>query len=169
MTERERIIAFDKKVKEYENKRSQGVGNSNPLVIVLEILCSIFLLCFPVNNIGENEYMLIMIHIVMAGSAGMLHMSWLLAVAADGKVDTWKNYLKYVPVDWKEFRRYRYELLFKYTGQMFLCYGGAQLFSTIWWAVTRHGEFNLWGVVYAAILCVVSILLPGIFRIRRWT
>lgn len=169
MTERERIISFDKKIKEYEKKRGYGVGSTNPGVVVLEVISTMLMLVVPMDAIYEYDYFLIMLHVVSAGAAGILNMSWLLAALVEGQAVSWKQYLKYVPVDWKEFRRYRYEILLKYTGKMFLCYGGAQLAATLWWVITLHQKFTLWGVVYAAGICIVCILLPGIFRVRRWT
>lgn len=168
MTEQERIQSFDKKVMEYQGKKNFGVGKGSPGFVVTEVLALLFML-IPMERMGGEDVILVLVQGLAMGISGYFYMNWMFALTMEGKTVSWKTYLKYIPVDWEAFRHQRYRVLLQYTGCMFLCFAVLQVFSQIVGMLLLHNSFHLGGVVYAAVMCVLFILLPGLLRIARWT
>lgn len=168
MTEQQKVHCFDEKIMELEGERNYSIGGSNPLAICAEIL-SFFFMLIPINEIQKSNYFLAVVPGLLLMSGSFLRMQWLLVLIKDGRQISWKKYLKYVPVDWREYRRHRYQLLMKYAGKMSLCMVLAQLLSQIFSGNLLETGYQWIGIIYVAAMCFVFILVPGVIRIWRWS
>ncbi len=169
----ERIVKFDEKAVKFEEIRNSGVGGMslgmifvNSFAVILMIVPFGQMLFEETGRVTGGVWTLIQGCLLMIGV--YLRMQWLLGLERGGKMISWKEYLKYVPVDWKEYRRHRIWVLLRYTGKMLFCYVILQGISQLC-AIAVMGAEAHWGeLVYAPLMCMGWILLPGLFFIWRW-
>lgn len=167
MTDREKVWCFDDKVVKLEEKRNSGIGATN-LGLIMTNYFSFFLMLIPIRELVQALGMFwIVFQGVLLYLGGYFRMQWLLGLSADGKRVPWREFLKYVPVNWREYRRHRYRVLLLYTGKMFLCFlvlqGLSQLLSG---ALIKTG-YRWQELVYVTGMCFFWILVPGVLQIWR--
>ena len=126
------------------------------------------LMCVPFKEIfWELGVFWTAFHGLLLFLGGYWRMKWLLVLSENGKIVPWKEYLKYVPVDWKSYRCHRYQVLLSYTGKIFLCFVIIQMVFQILSKAFMGTELSFEGIAYAAAMCSGSILLPGVFFIWK--
>lgn len=167
MTEWQKIKLFDKRIVKYEEHRESGfAGLSLPCIFANAF--AFVLMCVPFKEIfWELGVFWTAFHGLLLFLGGYWRMKWLLVLSENGKIVPWKEYLKYVPVDWKSYRCHRYQVLLSYTGKKFLCFVIIQMVFQILSKAFMGTELSFEGIAYAAAMCSGSILLPGVFFIWK--
>ena len=166
MTDRERVRYFDERLVELEGKRNSGMGGIGMEVIMVNFF-SVFLMLIPIRGLVQalGTYWVVFQGVLLY-LGGYFRMQWLLTLTEGGKKISWKEFLKYVPVDWGEYRRHRYQVLLIYTGKMFLCFAVLQAISQVFSGALKTG-YRWQGLAYVAVMCFCWILAPGVIRIWR--
>lgn len=167
MTEWQKVRLFDKRIVKYEEHRESSFAGLSIKCIFANMFAFV-LMCIPFKAIfQELEFFWAAFHGLLLFLGGYWRMQWLLVLSENGKMIPWKAYLKYVPVDWKLYRRRRYQVLLSYTGKIFLCFVMIQLVFQILSKVFMGTEVSFVGIAYAAAMCSGCILLPGVFFIWK--
>lgn len=168
MTGWQKILAFDKRIVKYEECRESGFAGLS-LKCMFSNVFSFFLMWVPFKEIfWEMGVFWVGFHGLLLFLGGYWRMQWLMVLPENGKWVSWKEYLKYVPVDWKAYRRHRYQVLFCYAGKMFLCFSISQMVIQVLASILMGTGFSFGGIAYAAAMCVGCILLPDILFIWKW-
>lgn len=168
MTESQKVQEFDREIVRYEERRESGFGGLSMQCIFANIF-SFVLMWIPFKEIfWELGAYWTAFHGMLLFLGVYWRMRWLMGLPGARGLVSWKEYLKYVPVDWREYRRHRYQVLFRYTGKMFFCFAVSQMvFQVLAYAFTG-AEVCFEEIAYAAVMCLGFIFLPGIIFIWKW-
>lgn len=167
MTEREKIRRLDERMEETEAVRNSGYFGANPVMVMANVF-AVFLMIIPIRELVQVlGSFWVLFQGVLLWLGGYYRMQWLLTLTVEGRQVSWREFFRYVPVDWKEYRRHRYQILLAYTGKMFLCFAILQAASQLLSGTLARTGYRWQGLAYAAVMCFCCILLPGMSRIRR--
>ncbi|RKI39661.1 hypothetical protein D7V86_15705 [bacterium D16-51] len=168
MTGWQKVQEFDKKITKYEESRTSGFAGIS-IGCILANIFSFALMWVPFKEIFQE------IGAFWAGFQGILlflgvywRMQWLFGLYGNGKWVSWKEYLKYVPVDWREYRRHRYQVLFRYAGKIFFWFAVSQMAFQVLSCMFTGTAVYFGGILYAAGMCLGFVLLPGMVCIWKW-
>lgn len=164
----ERVADFDKKIIAYEEKRTFGIRGISLGAVIIHIP-TVLLMLFPMGEISRDSAGIWLAQGGVLFFCVYLRMQWLFGLTAEGKQASWKEYLKYVPVDWRAYRHHRIDILISYTGKMLLCYAGLQVCVQLFAMLLAGAGFHLEGIVFAVVMCVLWILVPGLLMVWRWS
>ena len=159
---------FDKKIIKYEELRISGFAGIS-IGCILANVFSFVLMWIPLKEIfSEIAVFWAAFHGILLFLGVYWRMKWLLGLSGNGKRVSWKEYLKYVPVDWREYRRHRYQVLFRYASKIFFCFVISQMAFPKLSYMFIGTAVCFGGIMYAAGMCLGGVLLPGMADVWTW-
>lgn len=168
MTEWQKVQEFDREIVRYEERRESGFGGLS-IQCIFATVFSFVLMWIPFKEIfRELGAYWAVFHGILLFLGVYWRMRWLMGLPGARGLVSWKEYLKYVPVDWREYRRHRYQVLFRYTGKIFFCFAVSQVVFQVLSFVFAGTAVCFMGIAYAAGLCFGCVLLPGMVCIWKY-
>lgn len=165
---RERIRKFDGRLIALESPLQVGGWHGEWLECFLALLVCLLML-LPLPEVSGASFYLLGIHAVLLLSDTWIYIRWALAhTLEDQRQMSWKQYLRYVPMDWREYRRHRMELLLRHIGRLFLAAQLCQVLSQLAVGTLLRQGCQWQSFVYVTAVFFVCAVLPGIYQIRKY-